>query len=47
MWARPKAQISLAVVPHLRLAPQGSPDRDAVAVMALSLYFFQDPGRGG
>jgi hypothetical protein len=33
--------------PTFYLPPQGSPDRDAVAVMALSLYFFQDPGRGG
>lgn len=32
--------------PTFYLPPQGSPDRDAVAVMALSLYFFQDPGRG-
>jgi hypothetical protein len=33
--------------PTFYLPPQGSPDRDAVAVLALSLYFFQDPGRGG
>ncbi|MFN3814920.1 hypothetical protein [Brevundimonas sp.] len=33
--------------PAFYLPPQGSPDRDAVAVLALSLYFFQDPGRGG
>ena len=32
--------------PTFYLPPQDSPDRDAVAVMALSLYFFQDPGRG-
>lgn len=32
--------------PTFYLPPPGSPDRDAVAVMALSLFFFQDPGRG-
>lgn len=29
--------------PTFYLPPQGSPDRDAAAVLALSLFFFQDP----
>jgi hypothetical protein len=31
--------------PTFYLPPQGSPDRDAVAVLAVSLFAFQDPGR--
>ena len=29
--------------PTFYLPPQGSPDRDAVAVLAVSLFTFQDP----
>jgi hypothetical protein len=32
--------------PTFYLPPQGSPDRDAAAVLAVSLFAFQDPGRG-
>ena len=32
--------------PTFYLPPQGSPERDAVAVLAVSLFAFQDPGRG-
>ena len=31
--------------PTFYLPPQGSPERDAVAVLAISLFAFQDPGR--
>lgn len=31
--------------PTFYLPPKGSPDRDAVAVLALSLFHFKDPGR--
>lgn len=32
--------------PTFYLPPQGSPDRDAVAVLAVSLFTFQDPANG-
>ena len=32
--------------PTFYLPPRGSPDRDAAAVLAVSLFAFQDPGRG-
>lgn len=32
-------------VPTFYLPPKGAPDRDAVAVFALTLFYFQDPGR--
>jgi hypothetical protein len=31
--------------PVFYLPPKGAPDRDAVAVFALTLFNFQDPGR--
>jgi hypothetical protein len=31
--------------PTFYLPPKGSPDRDAVAVLAISLFYFRDPGR--
>lgn len=31
------------IVPTFYLPPKGDPDRDAVAVLAISLFFFQDP----
>jgi hypothetical protein len=33
------------LAPTFYLPPKGSPDRDAVAVFALTLFTFQDPGR--
>lgn len=33
------------LAPTFYLPPKGSPDRDAVAVFALTLFNFQDPGR--
>lgn len=35
------------LAPTFYLPPKGSPDRDAAAVLALSLFFFKDPGFNG
>jgi hypothetical protein len=35
--------LDITMVPTFYLPPKGDPDRDAVAVMAISLFFFQDP----
>ena len=35
------------MAPAFYLPPKGSPDRDAAAVLALSLFFFKDPGFNG
>jgi hypothetical protein len=33
--------------PTFYLPPKGSPDRDAIAVLAISLFYFKDRGRPG
>lgn len=35
--------LDITVAPTFYLPPKGDPDRDAVAVLAISLFFFQDP----
>lgn len=35
--------LDIGIVPTFYLPPKGDPDRDAVAVLALSIFFFQDP----